>query len=158
VRELARRVSKSKSVPGGILALSPRGAVIGHLLLLEFGRPEIPMYVAVNFLNDSPGKAFPEPPAGDWIVAETNRSQVLIPKGVLMLDAKRLLVVDDWALSGDMMHTVRQLLLSSGIEESRLTTCTLAATDGAIRNGKAPNHFIWTVDAHDTYFPWGSAR
>ncbi len=102
-----------------VLALSPRGATVGNLLLLELGG-DVPMVMATNYLHDKRDVPFPKLPEKDWIVSQTNRSLALIPRSMLKDSANRILLVDDWVLSGDMLQGVKQGLTSGGIEKSRI--------------------------------------
>ena len=66
------------------------------------------MVMATNYLHDKRDVPFPKLPEKDWIVSQTNRSLALIPRSMLKDSANRILLVDDWVLSGDMLQGVKQ--------------------------------------------------
>lgn len=157
--ELARKAENYWSkTPDVILAVGPRGAIIAYLMMLQF-KKEIPIIACVSHLNDEPGQGFPDPTVGkEWEAIQTRRCRVHIPNALYEETRNRVLVVDDWVRSGDMLYAILETLKAHSQDIRSIYSCTIAVTDTALANGKAPMAWVFEVEAKGTFFPWGAAR
>ena len=145
---------KRTFTPDLLLTPGLSGATFANLLLYEFNR-EIPVFVGVRSWKLGTG-AFSC--CGKFLVIETTKWYVHIPDCILDYKDKKILVVDDFAMSGDFLESIKRLLVSNGFEAGNIKTATMVATKVAIHNRKAPD-FFWMQTPDDSFFfPWGRAR
>ncbi|MGD0557571.1 MAG: hypothetical protein ABSA93_21650 [Streptosporangiaceae bacterium] len=149
--DLARAVDRSGFMPDFILATSDRGAIVGHLVARELRR-QIPIITAGHL--DAPGGS--AIPGFDAIGG--SKTTVYIPHGVRDLIATKMLVVDDFIMSGDGMTITRQQLESYGFMPEAIKTGAVVVTKLAIVNRKGPDFLAREIKDFDFYFPWGRAR
>lgn len=136
-----------------IYAMSMRGAIVSYFLT-DVLPTSPPVIVGIQQWTD-------EAPLLEEVdgyeMVETVRSRVQIPDGLKALKDRKLLIVDDLALSGDALVAVRERIVDWGFERENTKTLTLVATNIAVRNGKAPDAYWQAVD-RPGFFPWGRAR
>ncbi|MBG1265239.1 hypothetical protein [Nostoc sp. WHI] len=94
----------------------------------------------------------------DFLLIETNKWNVYIPKSIFRYDNRKVLIVDDFAISGDFLYNLKQLLLSQGFLPQNVKSACILTTKLAVKNHKAPDYYWRQVDRIDVYFPWGRAR
>ena len=130
------------------------GATFANLLVSELEN-WLPVYV---------GNTFPKDPrmsaeiAGDACQIVTSKWRVHIPEELLGYRSGKILIVDDFAMSGDFLENLKEYLLSEGFSAENVKSCTVAATKVAVHSGKGPDFFWKTADNDDFFFPWGKAQ
>jgi hypoxanthine phosphoribosyltransferase len=145
---------KRSFIPDVIFTPGLRGGTFANLLLDEFNN-EVPVFVGMTSWKDNPS---PISTCGSFLLIETNKWYVHIPECILNYKDKNLLIVDDFAMSGDFLEKIRGLLVSNGFEESKIKTACVVTTKVALHSHKAPN-FYWMQTPDDNfYFPWGRAK
>src|SRR5262245_60892694 len=149
--DLARSVDRSGFMPDFILAISDRGAIVGHLVARELRR-QIPILTVgyLDGLDDDlvmPGFAS----------LRGTKATAFLPEAVQDMHDKKLLLVDDFVMSGDGLMRVTTQLLKYGFEADRIRTGAVVATRLAIANSKGPNFFAREARDYDFFFPWGRA-
>ncbi|MFJ3422006.1 phosphoribosyltransferase family protein [Streptomyces sp. NPDC086082] len=151
--DLSQRI-KSDFNPAAIITPGLTGATFANLLVTEFpGQP--PVYVGTRTWKESAHSPKSE---SDSFLIETQKWIVTIPNSISEIREGDLLIVDDFAMSGDFLELLRSKLEEAGIEKGRIHSCSLAVTKVAIKNHKSPDYYWWVADDDDFFFPWGKAR
>jgi len=150
--DLARSVDRSDFLPDLILAISDRGAIVAHLVAREL-RHQAPI-VTAGYLAGSGGPA--ELPGYESVRGA--KATTFVPERIGELKDRRVLLVDDFVMSGDGLAAVRSLLLARGFAPERLRTGAVVATRLAIASKKGPDYYAREVRDFDFYFPWGRAE
>jgi len=91
----------------------------------------------------------------------TNRWEVFLSKeieDIIDKEQKKVLIVDDFVLSGDFNSYLFDFLEKMGYKKENIKICCLAVTKVAISSDKAPDFYWKIVDDEDFYFPWGKAE
>jgi hypoxanthine phosphoribosyltransferase len=151
--DLGSAIKKSFS-PDVILTPGLRGATFANLLINEFDK-ELPVFVGITSWKEKTGAIST---CSNYLLIETNKWYVHIPQCVLGYKGKNILIVDDFAMSGDFLERVRTLFVSEGFEEAAVKTACIATTKVAVHNHKAPNYFWMETTDDNFYFPWGKAK
>lgn len=151
--DLGAKINKAFA-PDAVFTPGLRGATFANLLVAEL-KTEVPVFVGVSSWKDS---ATPISSVAGHRKIETNKWFVHIPESLLCGQYSSILLVDDFAMSGDFLQLLVATLTAAGIKKERIMTACVVTTKVAIQNHKAPN-FYWQQTADDTFFfPWGRAR
>lgn len=129
------------------------GATFANLLVAEF-RDWVPVFVGNTFPIDARSD---HPVAGTICQISTSRWRVHIPEELLEYTDCSILIIDDFAFSGDFLLRLKNFLLESGFQEDKVRSVCVATTKVAERSGKAPDFYWRLADNDDFYFPWGRA-
>jgi hypoxanthine phosphoribosyltransferase len=148
--DLARSVDRSGFTPDFILAISDRGAMVGHLVARELGR-QIPI-VTVGYLDDPAELVIP-----GFVTLNGTKTTALLPEAVRELKDRKVLLVDDFVMSGDGLMRVQTQLLEYGFDANSIKSGSVVATRLAIANRKGPTFFAREARDYDFFFPWGRA-
>jgi hypoxanthine phosphoribosyltransferase len=152
--DLAEEIHKSGFNPELILSPGARGGVIAEFVA-HHTEASVPVLVGITQWKDS---GFGGCDLSKYDYFETSKWRVCIPLAVYDNTDKRILIVDDWAMSGDAMERLRSRLLEKGFSQERIRTATAVVTDVAVKAHKAPDHYWRETDSPHFYFPWGKAR
>lgn len=142
--------------PVAVVTPGLTGATFANLLVTDFpGQP--PVYVGIRTwkaADHSSGLS------SESIRIETKKWIVEIPASVTALIESQgdILIVDDFAMSGDFLEMLRSEMVAAGFGPERIHSCSLAVTKVAIKNHKSPDYYWWIADDDEFYFPWGKAR
>jgi hypoxanthine phosphoribosyltransferase len=150
--DLARAIDRSDFMPDAIVALSERGAMVAHLVARELRR-QVPI-ITVAYLN-KPGTSMDLP---GYEPLRGTKSTIFLPEKLCELKDRRVLLVDDFVMSGDGLARVRATLLSWGFDPQQIRTGAVVATKLAVVNKKGPDYLVREVKDFDFYFPWGQAE
>jgi len=157
--KLRKDIEKSFQ-PSVVFAPCRRGATIANLM---FDNEEnVLLHVGIRIDKRVDGATLmANPPTNDWQVAETEKYYHYIPQALVNLLAKdkmaRLLILDDYAMTGDALKRIIDFFLERGVERRNLKTATLICT-AAAREGKKLPDFYWHKTTYsEFYFPWGKA-
>jgi len=148
--DLARAIDRSGFMPDFILAASDRGAIVGNLVARELRR-QIPIITA-GYL-DKPGGA--DIPGFESLCG--TKSTTYLPRGLHELTTSKILVLDDFVMSGDGLASIRNQLAGYGFSPENIRSGAVVATRLSIANKKGPNYFARETKDFDFYFPWGRA-
>lgn len=91
----------------------------------------------------------------DYLYFETNKWYAYIPKSLLPFKHKNLLIIDDFAMSGDFLEKLVNQLIDNGFAKNKIITSCLATTEVAIANKKSPTFYWKKFSTIDIYMPWG---
>ncbi len=151
--DLAQKLKRTFQ-PELIFALSAKGTAISLIGLPELGC-HLPLYVGLA--EDERHHKFPFAPEHFERLA-TTKWTLHIPIALFANNEKRVLILDDFVMSGDSLKSVVELLVSKGFNRNNLKTAAIISTRVAADAGKAPDYCWRTVADANFYFPWGKAN
>ena len=154
--DLGKDLKKTKFKPDIIFTPGLRGATFVNLLQNEISK-EIPVFVGISFWKEN-NKNFDLNLYEDFYTIETSKWFVLIPKILISQKKQKILIVDDYTMSGDFLQIITNLLVDNGIDKKNIKSMTIATTKVAIENHKEPDYFWMTTSDSNFYFPWGKAK
>ncbi len=141
-------------IPELIFAPGARGGILAHMMAQELG-PNTPVFIG---FCEWKGSRAPSVSMPSYQVFDTNKWRVHMPGGMFSDQSKRVLIVDDFAASGDAMEKIRDAFVTDGFALERIKLAAIVTTKVAINNKKAPNYYWRKADSIDFYFPWGRAK
>lgn len=146
---------KKEFIPDIILVPSEKGGVI-----VSFLKKTLPTYTNCIFGIGTPIKRvnsnFAEFNSKDFYSLSTHKWNTYIPTFIVKYKSKKILIVDDIAMTGDFLYELKKLLIEQvGFDENNIKTMCLATTEIAIGNNKAPNYYWKKFDTSNVYLPWG---
>lgn len=86
------------------------------------------------------------------------KSTVFLPDRLHEQSDWRILLVDDFVMSGDGLSRVKDALLAQGFDPGRIRTGAVVATKLALANRKGPDFLARDARDFDFSFPWGRAE
>jgi hypoxanthine phosphoribosyltransferase len=138
-----------------ILAPGPRGAIIAELIVQRFNR-NIPALIGISYMEftlksmPSITNYFPFPISKGW--------QIYIPKTVLDYKDRRILVVDDFCLTGEFFEVLRTFLMDQGFIAGNVKVFCAVITEVTKSANRAPEYYHMVTGDDNFYFPWGKAN
>lgn len=158
---LKRYLENEQFLPEVVYTPSLRGGALAHLVTVLYSEP-IPIVVGNSFQKNDienyskckPGKTITK---GSVILKDHPRWQVEIPMVLGKYKSKKLLIIDDMAMSGDFLQKLKQAVVKHGFSEADIKTATVACTEVAKSNGKAPDYHWHECKDSNFFFPWGKA-
>lgn len=127
------------------------GATFAHLLVGEL-TSQLPTYVGRTY----PLEKVPSSEEGKHYI-DTTKWRVAIPDEIFNFTDKRVLVIDDFAMSGDFLQNLKDCLIKAGFAPENIRSATIAATRVAYKGHKGPDYVWMRPDNDDFFFPWGRA-
>lgn len=92
-----------------------------------------------------------------WIVVKTGHSSVALPRSIISLPMRRVLVLDDWARTGTTLDAARRILLSLP-NVNQVVTAAPRHTKLSINLKSPPDLRVKECRNMDQlFFPWGRA-
>lgn len=152
-KDLGRRINK-EFAPDIIITPGLRGATVANILKSELTET-LPVFVGISVWKEDLIKR-PEFPG--YYYLETSKWHVYIPEIVLNFKDKKVLVVDDFSMSGDFMQILTKSLIAKGFLEKNVKGMCVVATKVSIQGKKAPDFYWFESEDANFYFPWGKAR
>ena len=152
--DMGKQLKKSGFKPDILFTPGLRGATFANLIQNEISE-KTPVYVGLSYWKETIPVC--ESKEG-YILLETNKWYVLIPKLLLSQKDKKILIIDDYVMSGDFLQSMIKILTDSGLDKNNIQSMAVATTKIAIENHKEPNYFWWTTIDSNFYFPWGKAK
>jgi hypoxanthine phosphoribosyltransferase len=150
--ELSTKVKK-EFLPNVICTPGLHGATFVNILISELG--EIPVFVGVSSWKNNVGAI---KQLKGYFLIETNKWYVHIPETTLDFKGQNLLIVDDFAMSGDFLEKLKEFFISNGFDKKNIRTMCIATTKVAVHNHKAPDYYWMEASDDSFYFPWGKAK
>ena len=133
-----------------------RGATVANLM---YGVDQnILLYVGIRVDNYRGTPKINHLQAHGWAVAQTAKYDHWIPD-ILLKDpykSKNLLILDDFAMSGDSIDKIKSFFIENNFE-GKIVTATIICTTIAKSANKAPDHYSHLTEYDDFSFPWGKA-
>ncbi|MBR5714374.1 MAG: hypothetical protein IKX58_06275, partial [Clostridia bacterium] len=158
IRYIWKEFRKLKFKPDIILSPDPKGGILAYLLEN--------LYDDSIFINIGQAVKKGTYPSAlhvkeNHTVISTNRWEVFLSKEIETVakkDSIKVLIVDDFVLSGDFNYQLLEKLTEIGYKKENILVCCLVVTRVAISSAKAPDFYWKIVDDEDFYFPWGKAE
>lgn len=92
----------------------------------------------------------------DFYSFSTSKWYAYIPKCIEDYKDKKILILDDFAMSGDFLFSLKEILIDDlGFLKNNIRTMCLATTLTAKGNSKAPDYYWKIFDTTKVYLPWG---
>lgn len=117
---------------------------IPTLLGLSIFKKRYPPKVKENILSSD-----------SYIYFETAKWYVYLPMNLFDYNKKKVLIVDDFVMSGEYLSSLKELLVNNGFDKKNIKTMCLAITEVAIGSKKGPDYYWKVVNPGALYFPWG---
>ena len=152
--DLAAAIARSGFQPDLFLALSVRSGIIAHFIAKHL-TPTRPVLVGIVEWKEE--DLF----SGDlsaYDAFDTSKVRIHIPKALYANNKCRVLLVEDFIMSGDGMAETRSRLEAHGFPSHAIRTAALIVTGIALARHRGPDHYWKKVDSLDFFFPWGRAR
>jgi hypoxanthine phosphoribosyltransferase len=144
--------------PDVIYAPDLRGAFVAYMLSQEMRR-SIPVLHGVIVAKSAVPLASLKSdynPDHRYIEFSTKRYHVLMDNQLAKYSHKKVLIVDEIVITGEVMERLRQELLAKGFAAENLKTCSIVACSVAAKNDQAPDLYWRQVENADIVFPWGT--
>lgn len=150
-----KKLNHKKFEPTFIITPGQKGGIIAQLIS-DFYENEIPIFT--GFIEKRDKKQVED---DNYLTLLTTKWCVYMPislKTCKEKDKVKLLIVDDFVMSGDFLYQLKNTLLELGYLDQNIYSCAIAVTKVAIDANKAPNYHWKVVEDKDFYFPWGKAE
>jgi len=152
--DLAGSLARDRFEPDAVFTPGLRGATFANLLVGELER-DVPVFVGISSWKDAPGAIAT---CDGFFCLETNKWYVHVPDCLQKLPTAKLLIVDDFAMSGDFISGLKEALVSHGSVSGNIRTMCVVTTKVALHNHKGPDYYWMETPDDSFYFPWGRAR
>jgi len=152
--DLGSRIKRDRFNPDLIFTPGLKGGTFVNLLINELSKPT-PVYVGISFWKAG---VLEQTEISDYDIIETNKWYVSIPKSLLKQKDKKILIVDDFVMSGDFLFKLVELLVLNGFKKDNIRSVSIITTKIAIQNHKSPDYYWFESFDTDFYFPWGKAK
>lgn len=148
-------LKQDRFVPQVILAPGIRGAIIAEISLNKFER-NIPVFIGISYRDFTQECKLTINNYETFTI--TKDWDILIPKAIFGFTDKKILVVDDFCLTGEFFQKLRSFLTSNGFDEEkiRIYSCIITAVTKSAE--RAPEYYSRIVEDDYIYFPWGKAN
>jgi hypoxanthine phosphoribosyltransferase len=150
-----KKLNRKKFEPTFIIAPGQKGGIIAQLID-DFYEEEIP--ILSGFLETKDKEQVED---DNYMTLKTTKWYVHMPISLKTCKQKervKLLIVDDFVMSGDFLYSLKNQLLELGYLEKNICSCAIVVTKVAKDANKAPDYYWKVVDDKDFYFPWGKAE
>lgn len=151
---LCKKIKKKDFTPQIIITPGQKGGIISQLII-DYLDIQIPIYCGYLLSKENP---INESLSQNYILIETTKWYVYLPKCLENSTSYNILIVDDFVMSGDFLHKLLERLHQYGYEDESIISCSVATTSVAIKTNKQPTFYWKVIDAEDSYFPWGKAK
>ena len=133
------------------LSLDARSAILAYKIE-EIMPSNIPMLVGFCFgKSDIPSSmAF-----DDFIKIDGNNWVYFLPKAVQQFSSSKVVVFDDFTITGRTFARIVKALEELGFERNRIKTASIACTQTAAKSGEAPDYYWLELNFDEAYLPWG---
>lgn len=147
--EIISRKIKNTTLPEVILTMSIPGRIVSSLMLIRHLKP-IEEHHAIALSQDF------HLDAGRYILVQTNKFKIGIPRTIENSKEKKLLILDSAVVTGDVLSQTIATLETAGFSRRNITTASLIATEFSIESQKGPDfHWLTIKDGHYS-LPWGN--
>lgn len=148
-------LKKDGFVPDLILAPGSRGAILSELLVNKFNR-NIPAVTGISLMEFSQK---PMPVIKDYFEFSVGEGwNIYIPNAISEFKNGRVLIVDDFCLTGEFFQNLRSFLIRQGFRAKNVRVFCAVITKVTKAAGRAPEYYHLVTDDDNFYFPWGKAH
>jgi hypoxanthine phosphoribosyltransferase len=138
--------------PEAIYCPDVRGAIVGYFLSRELGL-SVPILSGYIFPRDNPIRDCNLD--NHHTVLKTPKYEILLDKYVYKLVGKKILILDEIAVTGEAIYAIKEDLLLNGINNALVRSCVVVTCRAAITHGRKPDYIWREVQHEDIMFPWG---
>jgi hypothetical protein len=140
--------------PQIIMMISIESAIITGIAMTKFPRL-LPTYLVM--LENKTGRKFdPTVIPKDHSPIETSKWNIYIPNQVCKEHDKRILIIDDRVLTGNIQREMRKFLESKGFKKENIMFISLVCASTAITSNNAPDLYYYKNPYEEFDFPYGS--
>jgi len=157
-----RKDTKNNYKPDMIFIPDIKDGTICHMIKsqLSIELPIIPIMTGISVWRDTLGVdsgiiGCYEP---FYDMVQTSNWFVFIPKGITDYKNKKILIVDDIALTGETCKGLKEWFLGKGFDKDNIKYACITSTKHALESGHPPDYHWKEIDTFDFYFPWGKGR
>ena len=157
--EMAMSVRKKNFLPDIIFTPDIKCGAVAHMMESELSKAKairIPILVGILVWNDE--KSISIPPQTFDKYVKTDKWTSHIPKELYSNPGKKILIVDDFCKSGDLVQKLREFLINRGIPKANIEVACIIATKIARDTTALPDYYWKETNSSDFYFPWGPGR
>ena len=144
VKQICTWLRADRFAPELIIAVEGGGVIVAALAAIEFG-DTVPIYVA-----NEPGG----PLNGNRLKIDVSGGQLSIPTELLEKKGVRVLICDDFAVSGATLDAIKTRIVSHGLKAK---TAALVGVETIKRFSAEPDYVWFISDNSNVYMPWGHA-
>lgn len=151
-KTLCKNIKKFK--PNVIICPGQKGGIFAQLIVdnLEL---KIPIYTGfIVSVSDTIDSSLTE----NYFNIDTTKWHVFLPLSIKNTINCKVLIVDDYVMSGDFLFKLKKTLIEYGYGDDKVKSCSIVTTNVAKLANKAPDYYWKIVDAEECYFPWGKAK
>ena len=131
-----------------------KGGIIAQMVM-DILDIEIPIYT--GFLTKAKNLV-PDRYTKNYISLKTTKWNIFLPKCLEDTPNAKILIIDDFVMSGDFLIMLTNKLKDFGYAEENIYSCCVVTTKVAIQTKKNANYYWNIIDADNSYFPWGKVR
>jgi hypoxanthine phosphoribosyltransferase len=84
---------------------------------------------------------------------ETFSWELYLPRELWKYKDKKILLVDDIAITGNFLSAIRKLFNESGFQKNNIKIAYIVTTKSAMENEAAPDYYYKIIDESHFYFP-----
>jgi hypoxanthine phosphoribosyltransferase len=143
--------------PDVIYAPDLRGAFVAFILSQEMRRSIPVLHGVIVTKSAVPVDTLKSDynPDNRYLEFSTKKYHVLMDSQLTKYKDKKVLIVDEIVITGEVMERIRQELLARGFTDENVKTCSVVACSVAAKNDQAPDLNWRQVENADIVFPWG---
>jgi len=153
---------KNKFKPDLIFIPDTKDGTIVHMLKshLSTELSVMPTLVGILMWKDEEGDApdIPDYFKPFYFVCNTKKWRAFIPKEITVFKTRKVLVVDDMAITGLFGSELKKWFYANGFSENNVRFATIVSTSSANKDIHAPDFYWREINSFDFYFPWGKGR
>lgn len=140
--------------PDIVVMVSIEGAILAGIAMTRFTRL-MPTYLAM--LENKTGRRFePGVTPKDHSVVSTEKWNVYIPNQICKEHDRRVLLIDDRVITGNIQREIRIFLEGNGFKRENIFFASLVCASTAIISNNAPDLYYFKNPHEEFYFPYGS--
>ena len=152
VRQLCKWLKRDSFIPDFIVTVPGAGGVLATLASIELGE-QVPVYLCHQKSIGKDQEFIAK--RGEFV--ETAKWVYRIPDEVVALTNKKLILLDDYAQSGQTLKNIKDKLIESGFPKENIRSAALISVVGLKESNMSPDYTWFWVDSYDVHMPWGHA-
>lgn len=152
--DIANYLKGKKYKPDIIYTPGAKSALLAELLSQKFTHEPLVIVGSLEWKDTG----LNEIDIGQSKFFESSKWKIILPEILFSNTDRKILVVDDIAMSGEGLSAIVNILKTNGFSKENIQTSTLVCTSVAIASKKSPDYYWRKTDGTTFYFPWGKTR
>jgi hypoxanthine phosphoribosyltransferase len=149
------KLKRDDFVPDLIIAPGLRGAILAELIVNKFNR-NILAITGISFMEFTKK---PMPIINGYIAFPIGKCwNIYIPSAINEFKNGKILIVDDFCLTGEFFQVLRTYLVGLGFNNDNIKVFCPVITKVTKVAGRSPEYYNVVTDDDNFYFPWGKAH